>query len=75
MARVATELMRTLKSSFDSWMPGVSKKMIWRTSSVYIQRTDFLVVCGRFETMPTFSSISALRKLDFPEFGRPTNAT
>jgi hypothetical protein len=36
---------------------------------------DFLVVCGRLETMETFSSMSAFKKLDFPEFGRQTRAT
>lgn len=34
----------------------------------------FLVVCGFFEVIATFSPRSALSSVDFPTFGRPTIA-
>ena len=56
-------------------MPGLSMKTIWPLSVVLMPRMLMRVVWGLSETMATFCPIRALRRVDLPEFGRPTRAT
>ncbi len=62
-------------SSFHSLTHGVSKKMIWESSSLNIHLMHFWVVWGRGETIETFSSIRAFMKVDFQELGLHISAT
>ena len=49
--------------------------MIWKSSRCTMPRIVCRVVCGRLDVIATFEPTSALVKVDFPVFGRPTKQT
>ena len=55
--------------------PGVSTNTICQPSPAATPRMRLRVVCGRSETIATFSPTKRFIKLDFPTLGRPRIAT
>src|SRR5205823_10711923 len=55
--------------------PGESVKMYWVSSRVSRPTTGRRVDCGLGETMARCSPTNALRREDFPTFGRPASTT
>ena len=49
--------------------------MTWKSSRCTMPRIVCRVVCGRLDVIATFEPTSALVKVDFPVFGRPTKQT
>ena len=66
---------RSPRAFLGLWKPGVSTKMTWASSRVYIQRILFLVVWGFSEMMASLRCMRLLRSVDLPTLGRPTMPT
>src|SRR5258708_686659 len=67
--------MRRFSRDVDSWMPGVSRKIICAPSRFTTPSTELRVVCGFSDTIASFPPTSALSKVDLPALGRPTIET
>ena len=72
---VTTLFMWSLNLVFALWMPGVSRKTHWYSSSVRTPVIRVRVVWGLEETMAIFSPKRAFKREDFPTFALPTMAT
>ena len=53
--------------------PGVSTRTSWPSGRCTTPRMVCRVVCGFFDVIAIFCPTSALVRVDFPAFGRPTN--
>ena len=56
-------------------MPGVSTNTNWAPGRCLTPRIRVRVVCGLSEMMAILPPRMRFRSVDFPTFGRPTNAT
>ena len=55
--------------------PGVSTRMIWKSSRCTMPRMVCRVVCGRIDVIATLVPTRAFVSVDFPVLGRPTKHT
>ena len=67
--------MRWVSGSRGRCTPGRSTITSCQSSPVAMPRIARRVVCGRFETIATFSPTSAFSSVDLPTLGRPASAT
>ena len=67
--------MRAVSASRGRCTPGRSTSTSWQSPLWCTPRIARRVVCGRSETIATFSPTTALMNVDLPTLGRPASAT